>query len=157
METRVSTAPKAVLGSDMAPVAAAGGVAVVIIALLLVGGSGMVASALEPAAPPAEIHASPVSGTDGMNETDGTGTSTAGPTAPPERGSAPTNAQPSDTVRYIHWGDTLSQISLETGVSVDRLAQYNAIPMVDLIYAESALRVPYLLIPGQETPAAPTK
>ncbi|MCB5280556.1 LysM peptidoglycan-binding domain-containing protein [Arthrobacter sp. ES1] len=158
METDVNTAPKAgPQGYGMAPVAAAGGVAVLCLVLLLVGGYGVVANALEPAAPPAKSHAAPVAGADGKNKTDGTGTSTAGPTAPPERGSAPTTAQPADTVRYIVWGDTLSQISLETGVSVDRLAQYNAIPKVDLIYAESSLRVPYLLIPGQETPAAPAK
>lgn len=158
METEVSTAPKTVpMGSGTAPVAAAGGVAVLCLIGLLVGGIGMVANALEPAAPPAGIHAAPVAGADGKNKTDGTGTSTAGPTAPPERGSAPITAQPADTVRYIHWGDTLSKISLETGVSVDRLAQYNAIPKVDLIYADSSLRVPYLLIPGQESPASPAK
>lgn len=42
----------------------------------------------------------------------------------------------------IVWGDTLSQISLDTGISVDRLAEYNSIPNPDLIYAGSALRVP---------------
>lgn len=157
METEVSTAPKAGSAYGMAPVAAAGGVAVLCLIGLLVGSAGVVANALEPAAPPAAIPVSPVTGADAKNKTDGTGTSTAGPTTPPERGSAPSTSQPADTVRYIHWGDTLSQISLETGVSVDRLAQYNAIPKVDLIYADSSLRVPYLLIPGQETPAAPAK
>jgi LysM repeat protein len=141
----------------MAPVAAAGGVAVLILAGLLVGGVGVVANALEPAAPPAAIHASPVSGADAKNKTDGTGTSTAGPTTPPERVSAPTAERHTDTVYYIRGGDTLSQISRETGISVDRLAQYNAIPQVNLIYADSALRVPYVLIPGQESPAAPKK
>lgn len=158
METEVNTEPKAGrMAYGMAPVAAAGGVAVLCLIGVLIGGTGVIANALEPAVPPAVAHAAPVTGADAQNKTDGTGTSSAGPTAPPERGSAPTTAQPADTVRYIHWGDTLSQISLETGVSVDRLAQYNAIPKVDLIYADSSLRVPYLLIPGQETPAAPTK
>lgn len=45
-------------------------------------------------------------------------------------------------VREIIWGDTLSEISLETGISVDRLADYNHIENPDLIYAGSALRVP---------------
>lgn len=157
METEVLTAPKAGPGYGMAPVAAAGGVAVLCLVGLLVGGFGMVANALEPAAPPAGIHAAPATGADGKNKTDGTGTRTAGPTAPPERGSAPTPVQPADTVRHIQWGDTLSQISLETGVSVPRLAQYNGIPHVDLIYAESSLRVPYLLIPAQAPAAGPKK
>lgn len=155
METDAGTVPKGGSVHGMAPVVAAGGVTVLFLVLLLVGGYGVVANALAQPVPPAEIHAAPVSGADTKNKTDGTGTSTAGPTTPPERVSAPTTVQPTDTVRYIHWGDTLSQISLETGVSVDRLAQYNAIPKVDLIYAESSLRVPYLLIPAQGTPAAP--
>lgn len=46
------------------------------------------------------------------------------------------------TVHEIVWGDTLSEISLETGISVDRLADYNHIDNPDLIYAGSALRVP---------------
>lgn len=54
----------------------------------------------------------------------------------------------SDTVRYIVWGDTLSQVSFESGVSVERLAEYNSISNVDLIYADSALRIPYVLIPA---------
>lgn len=158
MEPGLSTAPKAgPLADGMAPVIAAGGVAVLCLVGLLVGGPGVIANALEPAAPAAVSHAGPVTGTAGENKADGTVTSTAGPTTPPERGSAPSTSLPQDTVRYIHWGDTLSQISLETGVSVDRLAQYNAIPKVDLIYADSALRVPYLVIPGTEAQTAPGK
>jgi len=151
MEPGLSTAPKAgPLADGMAPVIAAGGVAVLCLVGLLVGGPGVIANALEPAAPAVSTHAAPVNGASGEMKTDGTGTSTAGPTTPPERGSAPSTSPAQDTVRYIHWGDTLSQISLETGVSVDRLAQYNAIPKVDLIYADSSLRVPYLLIPGAD-------
>lgn len=78
----------------------------------------------------------------------GTGTSTIGPTAPPERGSAPATAQPADTVYWIRWGDTLSQISLDTGVSVEHLVEYNAIRNADLIYADEALHIPYARIPG---------
>lgn len=162
VETETSAAPEPGQQSHLAPVVAAGGVAVLFTALLLVGGYGVVSHALAPRAAPAVAHLAPVAtGADGKDKSDGTGPSAAGPTAPPERVSAPTPVQPADTVRYIRPGETLSQISRETGVSVDRLAQYNAIQKVDLIYADSALRVPYLLVPGQESgataPAAPGK
>lgn len=42
----------------------------------------------------------------------------------------------------IEWGDTLSQISVDTGVSVDTLAEANDIANPDLIYAGSALLIP---------------
>lgn len=44
--------------------------------------------------------------------------------------------------RRLVWGDTLWDISQETGVSVERLAEYNGIPNPDLIYAGDTLRVP---------------
>lgn len=44
--------------------------------------------------------------------------------------------------RRLVWGDTLWDISQETGVSVERLAEYNDIPNPDLIYAGDILRVP---------------
>ena len=165
--TNAGTAPKAgPLGYGMAPVAVAGGITLLCALGLVVGGYGVVANAFAPASSPPGIQAAPVpgdddedsetgtggtedtEGTDGTTGTDvGTGTSTDGPTPPPERESAPEEAQPADTVYYIQWGDTLSQISLDTGVSVERLAEYNAIPNVDLIYANAILRIPYILIP----------
>lgn len=159
MGTEVSAAPKAgPLGYGMAPVAVAGGFTLLCALGLLGGGYGVIANAFAPPASPPGIHAAPAPGVDETNKTDdGTGTSTAGPTAPPERESAPKKAQPTDTVYYIQWGDTLSQISLDTGVSVKRLAEYNSIPDVDLIYADAILRIPYILIPGQENTEAPTK
>lgn len=156
MGTEASPAPNAgPLGYGMAPVAAAGAVTLLCAIALLIGGPGAVADALASTAPPQEKHSSssPAGGNEGKPD-DGTGTSTAGPTAPPERGSAPEPAQPADTVRYLVWGDTLSQISLETGVSVQRLAEYNSIPNADLIYADEMLTIPYILIPNDA--AAPT-
>lgn len=47
-----------------------------------------------------------------------------------------------DAVYYINRGDTLSYISSVTGISVDELAEYNHIQNVNVIYAESALKVP---------------
>lgn len=46
--------------------------------------------------------------------------------------------------RYYHivWGDTLCKISSELHYSVDELAEYNHIRNVNLIYAESDLRIP---------------
>lgn len=167
METEAVTEQKAgPLGLGMAPLVAVGGVTALCVLGLLVGGYGAVsnavaASAPRPAAisvPPPGPQADPVPGTDDKNETDdGTGPSTAGPASPPERESAPQVIQPTDTVHFILWGDTLSQISLDTGVSVERLAEYNSIPNADLIYADEILTIPYLLIPGQDAASAPTK
>lgn len=45
-------------------------------------------------------------------------------------------------VYHIKRGDTLSQISKETGFSVQTLAKYNDIDNVNLIYANSSLQLP---------------
>ncbi len=46
--------------------------------------------------------------------------------------------------RYYHivWGDTLCKISSDIHYSVDEIAEYNHIRNVNLIYAESDLRIP---------------
>lgn len=63
--------------------------------------------------------------------------------------------EPTDTVYYVTSGDTLTSISYDTGISVDRLAEYNSIRDVNVIYADSALRVPYILVPlVEDTPVA---
>lgn len=46
------------------------------------------------------------------------------------------------TVYHIKAGDTLSQISYETGISVQKLALINDIDNVNLIYANSSLQIP---------------
>lgn len=169
MGTEGSRAPKAgPLGYGMAPVAVAGGLTLLCGVGVLVGGFGVVANALSPQPAPAAVQASPVPGetdnggpsenaspapseeasSEATETDDGTGTSTDGPTAPPERESAPSAVQPADTVYWIQWGDTLSQISLDTAVSVDHLAEYNGIPNPDLIYADEILRIPYARTPG---------
>jgi hypothetical protein len=158
MGTAASTAPKAgPLGYGMGPVAVAGGITLLCAFGLMGGGYGVIANAFAPSA----IHAVPALGANGTDEApaanDGAGTSPAGPTTPPERVSAPEVAQLADTVYLIKWGDTLSQISLDTGVSVERLAEHNSISNVDLIYADALLRIPYVLIPGEAGAAAPTK
>lgn len=52
-----------------------------------------------------------------------------------------------DEVYYIQDGDTLTSLSAKFGVSVDCLADYNAVRDVNVISAGSALRVPYLYVP----------
>lgn len=67
-------------------------------------------------------------------------------TTTPDRGSdQETSTQ--DTVYYVAWGDTLASISTEFGISVDRLMAYNGIDDVNTIYADSALRIPYVKVP----------
>lgn len=60
----------------------------------------------------------------------------------------PVAAEP--TTYDIEWGDTLSDISRETGRSVDALANANEIYDVDFIYAGSTIVVPD--VPVEETP-----
>lgn len=158
MESEQSTRPgPGSMAYGMGPLAAAGAATVLCALGLLIGGPAAVSAAMAASAPPPAALASPATGDGSGNETDdGTGTSTDVPTAPPERESAPpAKVQPTDTVYWIQWGDTLSQISLKSGVSVPRLAEHNSIPDVDLIYADSALTIPYILIPEpEEYPAA---
>lgn len=45
-------------------------------------------------------------------------------------------------IYYVHYGDTLSGISAQTGVSVQRIANINEIDNIHLIYANSALVIP---------------
>jgi LysM repeat protein len=153
MGTEVSSALRAgPLGYGMGPVAVAGGITLMCAVGLLFGGYGVVANALSPAASPPGIHAAPGTGADDEADEDEADTSTPTPTPTPERESAPEEeAPPTDTVYLIQWGDTLTQISRDTGVSVERLAEYNSIPNVDLIYADALLNIPYILIPGPES------
>lgn len=44
--------------------------------------------------------------------------------------------------RQLVWGDTLWDISQATGISVERLAEYNSIENPDLIYAGDPLNIP---------------
>lgn len=57
----------------------------------------------------------------------------------PSPSAAPT---PEQQVYVVQDGDTLSSISVATGVSVDRLAEANGIRNVHLIYRGSALVIP---------------
>ena len=50
-------------------------------------------------------------------------------------------AQPSITYTVV-WGDTLSDIASEYGISVSELAQYNGISNVNLIYVGQKIQIP---------------
>ena len=47
-----------------------------------------------------------------------------------------------DNIYLINSGDTLTKISAKFGVSVDEIANYNQINNVNIIYANSSLRIP---------------
>lgn len=151
---------KSAFSYGMVPVATAGGLTLLCAGLLGFGGLASINNAPggNVGAPPGTstsaspsalaspgITASPSDPS--VTTTDG-GTSTTSPTNPPERESAPEKVSPTDTVYTIVWGDTLTRISLDTGRSIERLAEYNGIPNVDLIYANATLTIPYLLIPA---------
>lgn len=55
-----------------------------------------------------------------------------------------------EVVHFVQWGDTLSLISREYLVSVNQIAWYNGIEDVNVIYADSVLRIPFGQIPGPE-------
>lgn len=70
------------------------------------------------------------------------------PVAPPDRVSDQTG-EPAveDTIYSIQEGDTLTDISAQFGISVDYLADYNAVRDVNVISEGAALRVPFVYIP----------
>ncbi|MCY1718535.1 LysM peptidoglycan-binding domain-containing protein [Microbacterium sp. SL62] len=119
------------------PAFAIGAVAIAFAALLAVGGVGALnALANVPvaaAAPPAPT---------------GVETPVADPSSPPDRDSDPTAVAPrEDTVYVIERGDTLTSISAKLGVSVDAIAEYNAVKDVDVISEGAALRTPFIYVP----------
>lgn len=78
----------------------------------------------------------------------GVETPVADPSTPPDRDSDQTvEAPPEDTVYFIQRGDTLTSISAELGVSIDAIAEYNAVRDVNVISEGAVLRLPYIYIP----------
>lgn len=78
---------------------------------------------------------------------------------PPDRVSDQTGATPEaaeapqeDKVYYIQDGDTLTKLSAQFGMSVDYIAEYNAVRDVDVISEGSVLRTPFIY----EPPPLPT-
>ena len=133
-----------------------------VVALLVGGGAaGLAATGSQTGATPSASSqsSSPTGGptqsggpTGGVEEPGST--SSPDPTAPPDHASDPSpdpTAEPSpskeDVVYQVVLGDTLAQISSEFGVSVDQLVAFNGIEDRNLIFAGSALRIPYSEIP----------
>ena len=83
-----------------------------------------------------------------INTNGGTATSTANattgsPGADTKQTDGSTNSEPTTpSVYLIKPGDTLSDISAQHGYSVDAIANFNEIRDVNMIYSNSALRIP---------------
>lgn len=138
----------------------AGGVLGLCLIPLSLFGMGTMANAMADAtqAPPSvtgEQHPG-ADGSTGSDDPDGGSSvgpdeSTASPTPSPDRGSDQGDEGSSenqeqvrdDVIHTIVWGETLTSISGDYGISVDMLAEYNGIRDVDLIYADSAMLIPY--------------
>lgn len=166
------------LGYGMAPVLAAG-VLTAVMAGGLIGGGVAMASTLADGSTgkPVATATAPVSDPSDPSDPSTTdpegGGSTQNPTSSPDRGSdqgeesdhknkendsdqestggQDQQTQRKDEIYIVQWGDTLTSISAKYGISVDMLAEYNHIRDVNLIYADSAMLVPYsqLNIPAQ--------
>ena len=78
---------------------------------------------------------------DGVDESS-SGSASSGATAPAVGDEKTVDKKPDADVYHVEWGDTLSGISGQVGVSVDALAHANEIDNVDLIYADSSIVVP---------------
>lgn len=120
----------------MVPVIAAGVAALALVAVLIVGVAGAAGAMANPRYP-----AQPA-------PTTGVETPVSDPSTPPDRDSDQNLEAPQeDTIYYIERGDTLTSISSELGVSVDAIAEYNAVRDINVISEGAVLRVPYLYIP----------
>lgn len=159
----------------MAPVLAAGVLTAVMAGGLVGGGVAMASTLADGSAgkPAATATAAPSDPSDPSTTDPEGGGSTQDPTSPPDRGSDQgeegdhkndkndsdqestdghdQEVQRKDEIYIVQWGDTLTSISAEYGISVDMLAEYNHIRDVNLIYADSAMLIPYsqLKIPAQ--------
>lgn len=103
----------------------------------------------EPTAPGDQSSPDPGTGSDDNGDDTTDDQPTTPPGHPGDPGDWEYNSQ-GDVLHTVQWGDTLSSISSQYGVSVDQLAWYNGIKDVNLIYEDSILRVPVLAIPGPE-------
>lgn len=99
---------------------------------------------------PSEGSQDPEDGNNGSAE----GTDPKGPdhdsTTTPDRDSDQASKTSKVIVYQVVSGDTLTSISSEFGVGVDRIAEYNKIRDVNVIYAGSALQLPILVIPTDD-------
>lgn len=72
----------------------------------------------------------------------------ADPSTPPDRDSDQTgDVEQKDTIYTIVEGDTLTSISAKLGVSVDAIADYNAVRDINVISEGAVLRLPFIYVP----------
>lgn len=133
------------LGYGKGPLVAGVAVAVVLIPALILSGFGAVsamttassaASSTQPTeAPPTSVPGDTTPGTDD-------------PVTPPDRDSDQIGATPpADEIYYIQDGDTLTALSARFGISIDYIADYNAVRDVNVISTGAVLRVPFIYVP----------
>lgn len=122
----------------MTPVIAALAATVVLAGLLAVGGISAAGAMATPRVP-AQAQPSSTTGVD---------TPVEDPSTPPDRDSDQSvEPPPADTIYNIQRGDTLTSISAKLGVSVDAIAEYNAVRDINVISEGAVLRLPYIYIP----------
>ena len=124
-------------------------VTVALVGTLLLGSLGVstisAMSALASTQPEAAQEAPPTPPT-------GAQTPVADPSTPPDRDSdQPETVAQEDAIYTINEGDTLTSISAELGMSVDAIAEYNAVRDINVISEGAVLRVPFIYVP----PTAP--
>jgi LysM repeat protein len=119
-------------------------VAAVLIPLLIMGGIGA-ASAMTATGAANSTHLTTAPPTPGPgDETPGSDD----PSTPPDRNSDQTGVPtPADEIYYIQEGDTLTALSAQFGMSIDSIANYNAVRDVNVISEGAVLRVPFIYVP----------
>lgn len=134
-------------GYDRGPLLAGAAIAALLVPALVLGCIGAanaittnaaVSSSLHTEAPP-----TPVPGDEAPGADD--------PATPPDRDSDQTMVQPQDDketspeneLYYIQAGDTLTTLSAKFDLSVDYIAEYNAVRDVDVISEGAVLRMPF--------------
>jgi LysM repeat protein len=142
---------------------AGGVVAVVLIAALFMGGVGAINAMSNP--PAAAANSSATQDPTRSPNADGTHTQapptskpgsekpgSIDPVTPPDRGSDQNEgSSQEDEIYYIQDGDTLTALSAQFGMSIDYIADYNAVRDVNIISEGAVLRVPFIYLPPAGT------
>lgn len=141
--------PRRPLGYGKGPLVAGSVMAAILVPLLIASGIGAASAMSNPRSAinsqPSEAPPTPDTG----DESPGTDN----PATPPDRDSDQTVAPPpEDTIYYIQRGDTLTALSAKFGMSIDYIANYNAVRDVNIINEGAVLRVPYIYVPPAPLP-----
>ena len=136
----VTESPTRRRSAGRAQLIAAGVLGAALVVLLGVGGANAVGAMATPR--PAEAEEAPPISSAGAQ------TPVEDPSTPPDRDSdQPEVTTPKDRVYVIARGDTLTRISSQLEMSVDSIAEYNAIRDANVINEGAVLRVPYTYSP----------